>query len=186
MYREDKATAMACFFLQKAKLNRLNDIKLMKLLYIADRLAMERYAVPISQDSYVSMQHGPVLTRTYRYLRDEETGSVWDEHISSLDKFNEGGDQSVSLLKMPVLESVLRESEIEILEEVWMKFGGKNQWQLKDHCHDNFPEYDERAERLHTSIRLDYSTIFEAFGDSEDIANAKVEELEFFSELERT
>jgi len=67
--------------------------------------------------------------------------------------------------------------EIEILSEVWDRFGRMSKWKLKDYCHDNFPEYDMRAETLKTSFPLNMETIFSALGDTEELAIAKVQEI---------
>ncbi len=37
-------------------------MKLIKLLYLADREALARWGRPITTDTYVAMKHGPVLS----------------------------------------------------------------------------------------------------------------------------
>ena len=43
-------------------------IKLVKLLYLAERLSLQRYGEPITGDKLVSMPHGPVLSMTYDHI----------------------------------------------------------------------------------------------------------------------
>ena len=57
-YREDKATQAAARLLRLAG-GKLNHMKLMKLLYLADRRALIQWGRPITFDWYVSMPHGP-------------------------------------------------------------------------------------------------------------------------------
>ena len=45
-------------------------IKLIKLMYLVDRAALNERGWPISTDVYVSMAHGPVLSRTYDLIRE--------------------------------------------------------------------------------------------------------------------
>jgi uncharacterized phage-associated protein len=182
MYREDKATAMACFFLEHEASHELNDIKLMKLLYIAERKSLEMYSMPIAGDDYVSMEHGPVLSTTYRLMSSEKVGEVWNKHIAAIRRWVSGHEQEVPLIEAVAYESILRGCEISILEEVWREFGSWSKWQLKDYCHKNFKEYDERAEKMKTSIKLDLETIFTALGDEPELAKEKSQEvLEFTS-----
>jgi uncharacterized phage-associated protein len=177
MYRELKATAMACFFLERESSHELNDIKLMKLLYIAERRSLARYSMPITGDNYVSMEHGPVLSTTYRLMSSEVEGQTWGSHIAQMKRWKDGHDQLVPLVRGIEYASVLRGCEIEILEEVWAEMGAWTKWQLKDYCHENFKEYDERAEKLKTSINLELETIFAALGDNERLAREKADEV---------
>lgn len=62
-YREDKATQTAARLLSHAG-GRLPVLKLMKLLYLAERRAIVEYGRPMVFDSYCSMPHGPVMSFT--------------------------------------------------------------------------------------------------------------------------
>ncbi len=143
MFREDKAVAMAAYFLDRAENKSLNDIKLMKLLYIAERMAVERDGVPIALDDYASMRHGPVLSRTYDFMKPTAPKSFWSEHIHAI-QYN-GEENVVKLKRLPDIENILRESEFEILDQVWTTFGNLGKWNLREYCH-KFPEYNQNAE----------------------------------------
>jgi uncharacterized phage-associated protein len=168
---------MAAFFLEHAPGKSLNDIKLMKLLYIADRESLRLYAMPISQDDYVSMEHGPVLSATEELLSNKHRGTVWGRHISDQRKFVDGHDNSVTLLQDMDYSAVLRPCEVEVLARTWDQFKGYSKWEIKKYCHDNFREYDERAEKLKTSIPLTLETVFVALGDDDELAHRKAAEL---------
>jgi hypothetical protein len=62
-YNEEKATALACRFLELAG-GELEDLKLMKLMYLAEREAIRLRNVGITGDRMVSMKNGPVLKHT--------------------------------------------------------------------------------------------------------------------------
>ena len=64
MFREEKVAQMAAYLLQKRG-GRMAYIKLMKLLYLADREYMISYGDSMSGDRAVSMKNGPVLSQTY-------------------------------------------------------------------------------------------------------------------------
>jgi len=70
-----KTVQAAALFL---KLNRqpMEYMKLIKLLYIADRMALDRMDDTITGDNYVSMDHGPVLSKVYNLISH---GPVYDK-----------------------------------------------------------------------------------------------------------
>jgi len=51
----------ACFFLEQAPNHRLNDLKLMKLLYLAERESLRLFTATISGSTFASLKNGPVL-----------------------------------------------------------------------------------------------------------------------------
>ena len=55
----------ASALLLKLKGGRMKYIGLLKMLYIADRIALERLEMPITGDCYFSMKYGPVLSKVY-------------------------------------------------------------------------------------------------------------------------
>lgn len=70
---------MAAFFLYRNG-NRLSILKLMKLLYLADRESLARFGSPLSYDRFASLPHGPVLSQTLDYINGfwkSSTGG-WD------------------------------------------------------------------------------------------------------------
>ncbi|MFV1922958.1 MAG: Panacea domain-containing protein [Methylotenera sp.] len=138
MFSERKVAEMAAYLLNKDG-GRYAHLKLMKLLYLADREAIDKYGYSISGDKAYSMRHGPVLSNTLDLMSNsvapQEDG--WDYWIS--DKEN----HEVSL-KRPVDRNSLEElseSDIEILDSVWQKFGHMNRWEIRDYTHDVCSEW---------------------------------------------
>ena len=68
MFKEVKTAQVAAFFLAKAPGHRMPHLKLMKLLYLADRESMRETGYPMSWDRLVSMPHGPVLSTTLNLI----------------------------------------------------------------------------------------------------------------------
>lgn len=132
-----KATEVACLFLQKAG-RRMNIMKLVKLVYLLDRLSLDRRGIPVVGGDYLSMRNGPVtselldLINAGRLLGDPETR--WEQCIS--DRRN----HEVQLESMPEREHV-SDVEVALLDEIWAEHGDKDQWQLVEWCHRHCPEW---------------------------------------------
>jgi uncharacterized phage-associated protein len=132
LYSESKATAVASFFLEKAG-KKLEDLKLMKLMYLAEREAIRLRNVGITGDDFYSMKNGPILSRTLNRLNPQDgsfSNGVWREHISVPEKW------SVKLTKRFNYELELSRREIGILADIWQRFGSWTKWQLVDHVHE--------------------------------------------------
>jgi hypothetical protein len=54
-----KATEAACLFLERGG-GQMNIMKLVKLLYLLDRLSLDRRGIPVCGGDYLSMRKGPV------------------------------------------------------------------------------------------------------------------------------
>lgn len=145
LFCEKKAAEVAAFFLISAQKKGANVtlLKLMKLMYLAERLSYERFGFPIIGDSLVSMPNGPVLSRTLDLINFGSTDAQgwWDKLISE----KSGRDMS---LKDGVELSVddlreLSESDIEVLDSVWQQFGRMSALTLREYTHDpeNCPEW---------------------------------------------
>ena len=83
-FREDKVTQASAYFLKlRDNNNTMSHLKLMKLLYLAEREALNRLGRPITFDSCVSMDQGPVLSTTLNLMHGESlAGDYWDKFIT--------------------------------------------------------------------------------------------------------
>jgi uncharacterized phage-associated protein len=81
---------MAAYFLFRAGGGPMEHVKLMKLMYLADREAMDLYWFPISDDEYYSMKMGPVLSLALNLMsgnEDPESQGVWGEWVSAKENY---------------------------------------------------------------------------------------------------
>ena len=56
-------------------------LKLLKLLYLAEREALLKWGESMSGDKFVSMLHGPVMSSTFDLIQGG--GSIWNRFIVS-------------------------------------------------------------------------------------------------------
>lgn len=157
-YNEKKTTQIAAMLLERAG-GEMQYLKLLKLLYLIDRAAFEAWSMPLTNDTYYSMRHGPVLSHTYdqiRYRSPLETDSYWFRHIS------EPKNYRLNLISTCGV-SELSPAEINLIDEIYKKFGSWDQWKLRDHCH-TLPEY----KRTNSSIPINLDEILKAIGKTEE------------------
>ncbi len=154
-----KTVQAAALFL---KLNRqkMEYMKLIKLLYIADRTALDGLDDTITGDKYVSMDHGPVLSKVYDLISHGpiyDTNNPWFKYISPPQKY------CVELFADPGKDELCEEEE-EIIEGVYKAFGHINVWKLSNLTHF-IPEWQDPHG---SAIPIRIEDILRNLGKSED------------------
>ena len=130
-FNEAKATQAAARLLERRG-GRMSYMKLIKLLYLADREALARYGKTISTDTYFSMKLGPVLSQVLDLITEgpnpEIGDTYWTNHISEPEHYE------VSLKAVPSGD-LLSEAEDEVLDQIFDRYGQMSRWQLVDLVH---------------------------------------------------
>ncbi len=137
-FDERKATATAAVFLAEHG-GSMPYMKLIKLLYMAERESLRKFGRPVFGDRYFSLKHGPVVGTVLDLIRREvdpldETRSIWSDHVQ-----RQGYD--VTLAAQPDL-GCLSDSELDTIREIASVFRALDQWQLRDITHA-LPEYKD-------------------------------------------
>ena len=179
MFNERKVAQMAAFLLRKGG-DRMSHLKLMKLLYLADREAMGRYGAPISGDRIVAMPQGPVLSMTLNLMDGDVESSPrgWEGLIS--DKEN----HELSLRRPLTSDDTdeLSPADIDVLEAVWKQFGQMDKWEIRDYTHDHCPEWTNPNG---SSVPIPYENVFRALGRPEKVALELSARIEAERELDK-
>lgn len=155
-FNERKATQVAALLLAKAPGKEMSYMKLIKLMYLVERKTLAETGRPVTFDHYVSMDRGPVLSRTYNLMYEgnpPSVSSLWSECISDPDHY------SVSL-NQPCAPDDLSDAELKAIDDVFEEWGGMNQWKLVDELHE-FPEWQDPQG---SSIPITYRDILTAIG----------------------
>ena len=181
MFTGEKAAQMAAYFTDKEKWRRISVLKLVKLLYLADRESIDRYGEPISHDRIVSMKHGPVLSQTLDLINGrgkENDDSQWDAWIYPR-KYNH-----VSLKKSAKRDHLdqLSDADIEVLSAVWEKFGKMGWWQIRNYTHDHLSEWQKPVGA--PNLISEYQ-VLRALGRSKPEASAIAEDIREQRQLNR-
>src|ERR1022692_1070537 len=166
-FNEAKATQAACLIL-RLRGGTMHYLKLVKLLYIADRTSLQELGRPITTDHHVSMNKGPVVSRIYNLISEGvppgEEGD-WHKHIS-----NPHDDFQVSCLDDPGVDH-LSDIEEEMIRKVYEEYGYKNRWALCEETHA-FPEWKNPDGSM---IPISYDEILRAVGRTEDASDIQNE-----------
>lgn len=137
-FNETKATQAAAHFIKRRGQGFISYMKLMKLLYFADREALLRWGSSITSDNYFSMDRGPVLSRVLDLVTEgaaPQEPHYWEQHLQPF------GDHEVRMIADPS-DGELSEAEIELMDEIFAKLGGLSRWEIVDEAH-KLPEWED-------------------------------------------
>jgi len=121
----------------------LGKVKLMKLFYFLDFLHVKKFGAPVTYDSYINLEYGPIpsMIKNMVDTADDDidnsliADTIMIEKITGSDmhrivpvrKFTENDEKHFS------------ENELEILKKVCLRFGSKNTKEIVDASHNEAP-----------------------------------------------
>ena len=141
VFDELKAAQAAGYLLAKHS-SSMPYIKLIKLLYLADRQSLIETGYPITGASMVSMPYGPVLSKVYdRITWESERPTVWAEYVADL------AAKEVSGTNVTATDH-LSEYEQDVLGAVYRQWGQWNKWDLVRYTRE-LPEWSDDDGLLH-------------------------------------
>ena len=137
--------------------HRMSRLRLLKLLYIADRQMLAKTGRPITGDRVVAMDNGPVLSQTYDLIKGREFASpLWNKHLK------QSGSQDVKLVEDPGVGE-LAKHEIEKLQSVAREFGALDDWEVADYTHQ-FDEWQKNKPPKGSCQPIPLEDLLEAVG----------------------
>lgn len=155
-FNERKTTQAAARFLKLAG-GRMNYMKLIKLLYLADRGAFLGWGRPISGDKYFLMKLGPVLSEVHDLITEVPCPNdkvSWTAYISP------PSNHEVELKAEPGNDE-LSKAEERLIDEIFSAYGQYEPFDLVDLLHKTLPEWKEVKSGR---IPLEYREILQAAG----------------------
>lgn len=163
---DERRTAQAAAFLLHRAGGSLEMLKLMKLMYLAERASLARHGEPITGDALFAMPHGPVLSTTLDFANgfEKSCDEGWDMWMA------DRAGRVIALRDPTMLRSPEQDllqlsiSDLDVLGEIWAEFGHLSAWQLRQYTHDKLPEWrDPKGGH----IPISYRELFEAMGFSQ-------------------
>jgi len=143
-----KLKALLLYFATHTDVKFLGKVKLMKLLYFADFMHVKNYGSPITYDTYVHLEHGPIPS-AIKNLVDSAADDIDNSVLADTIQIEkpEGIDMSRVLPKREFTDrdrKYFSETELEILEKVCARFGDKNTKTIEDASHAEAPYKNTR------------------------------------------
>lgn len=113
-------------------------LKLIKLLYLADRSSLLRWGRSITTDKFFSLDRGPVVSRIKDLASEGDAPGkpqTWMEHISPPSNYE------IEMRKDPGRDE-LSDVDLAIMNEVFKEHGRKSRWDLVEFTH-TLPEWKD-------------------------------------------
>ena len=156
----NRSLQSAAFLLRKAgPAHTENYMKILKLLYIADRTSIAQTGSPITGDRFIAMKRGPVLSHVLDLVRGRHLHSAeWAKFIET-DRYN------IRLCADPG-EGDLSRYEMDLLTEVWEENRLKDEWQMVEETH-RFPEWIKNKPEVNSSKKIPFEDVLDAVGMAE-------------------
>lgn len=156
-FNVEKAAQVTAYFALREG-GSIDELKVLKLVYIAERAYLDAYELPLTGDTLVATPHGPVLAETL----DQVNGSIphnseWKRYLGA--RFHRAV-QAAPGVSIETLDH-LSIANIEVLDEVWAKYGHLGGFALRDLTYD---ECAERTDPNGSSRQISYSDLFHWLG----------------------
>lgn len=155
-FDEKKAAQIANAFASKSK-DGLDKMKLIKLIYLAEREFVSRHGHPMLFDEFYSLEHGPICSSALNGLNLELDEKLWGSFIRK-------DDNKIIATGTPKREALdhVSAAEWKALDDTWAKYGHMTAAELRAHTHDNCAEYEEVPSGRR--LQISYKDLFKALG----------------------
>jgi uncharacterized phage-associated protein len=160
-FKIDKTMQAIATLLHFHGTREMSYLRMLKLLYIADRESLKETGRPITGDHMVAMEHGPVLSGVLDLIKGEHRAwRDWSEFFKKngyrIEMTNDPGNGKLS------------KYEISKLRELTQRYADKNEWDMVEIVH-TFEEWKKNNPgKSSKPIPLDH--VLEAVGRADDKA----------------
>lgn len=134
----DKKAIQALNFFATKEGGEINRMKAIKLIWLSDRAHLRKYGRTILSDKYYALSYGPIPSKakTLSEANDFNDPSV----IPYRDSFIEPKGEHFFISKQIPDLNVFSDSDIKIMEKIYVLFGDRDEFQLSELSH-KFPEW---------------------------------------------
>jgi uncharacterized phage-associated protein len=157
-YQSRKAAQISAFFAVKSD-GMIEKLKLIKLIYIAEREYLFENRMAMLFDELYSLPHGPICSSTLNGIDGRIDDDIWSDFIAK----NGNIVVATKSFKREDLDE-LNDVEFDLLGDVWNRFGDMTASQIRNWSHENCPEYTEITSGR---IPISYKSLMDALGDPE-------------------
>jgi uncharacterized phage-associated protein len=137
-FRSKKAAQAAGYFVHR-NMPKIDKMKLIKLLYLAERESIEKRGRPMFFDQYFSMKDGLICSSALNGINGQLDHLIWSSYILKTDRKT---IKPVGPLT-PKDQDQVSKSDLDILDDVQKKFGHMTASQIRHWTHQNCTEYQK-------------------------------------------
>lgn len=151
-----KTIEAACFLLEREPGCRMNYMRMLKVLYLADRESIQRFHSPLTRDRVVAMDRGPVLSTVLDLIKGSH---LWAPHW---EKFIRKDGYCIEMVREPGRGS-LSAAELDLLGEIADRHVFDDEWAMVVETH-KLPEWISHKPPLGGCEEIPLSDILKAVG----------------------
>lgn len=158
-FKIEKASQAVGVLFRSDQVDRMSYLRLLKLLYIADRESLGETGWSITGDRFVAMDNGPLLSHTYDLIMGRHVGTpAWNEffHTAHYWLVKEKEPDVAKLSKY----------EIGKLQEVARRYEDCNEWDMVEITH-GFGEWKKNVPSAKSVKPIPLEDILEGLGREE-------------------
>lgn len=133
------------FLLSKDENHKMNRVKLIKLLWAADRLHLRKYGRTVSGTKYYAMAHGPVSSLALDIAQMNSEFALSNNDTRYLEEYFVSDNKNTAFSKDPGTD-YLSDTDKAVLTEAWDKFGSLEPFELADEISHKYPEWSKYKE----------------------------------------
>jgi uncharacterized phage-associated protein len=172
-----KALQAAAVLLEYEKTRRMSYLRLLKLLYVADRECLAEFGRPITGDQPVALKRGPVLSRVLALIKGEHT------EAGECDRWVHKDGYEVELVADPGRGELSR-GEVAKLLEVSNRYRELDDCDVVEDTH-KFDEWKKNFRGDESAAPIDWSDALTALGKADRAAAIEKaeEQRQFFTAL---
>ncbi len=173
-FNEKIATQAAAFLLGLHR-GQMDILRLMKLLYLAERESLGESGSPIIGDDYFALKHGPIVSRTNLLAQPKEGKTYWGQHLLR--------DGHFVVVHDDPGKGELSPCQLDILRRVADRHRNKDTFQLVTFTHSrNLPEWSWSGKAKRIPVERILEVLGKSAEDIEEIAKES-EEDSYFDDL---
>ena len=173
-----KAAHVAAALVLRSRDKPITKLKLMKLIYLAERESLHWRGFPMIFDYLVCMKYGPVLSITYNMMQYRTPSEDWQSVFKK-----PGRNHRMCFKYRPRKRDLggLSRNDRRVIQKVWQEFGHMDAEPLSRFTH-GLPEYDPPG---HTSVPLEYKDVLLGLRKPVEVASELAEEIAFYQALDK-
>jgi uncharacterized phage-associated protein len=147
------------------------ELKVIKLIWAADRYHLRKYARTVSHNDYWAMKQGPV-GGLVKDITEFSSDYLSEEEIAYAERFIKSHSENDKKYVTSINEAdmnELSETDVEALNFAWEKFGKYDIWAIVDITHE-YPEWKKHEPEIKAGkkrVEMDLTDFF----DDPEIAN---------------